>query len=97
MLGARTSPRYSLMLLITDGEEHGLMGARALMQDPEVRARLKTFINLEAIGTDEALALRGRAAVANAFATAPECVYSGQRISNGFWNRWNFPISQPLC
>jgi hypothetical protein len=52
VLGARTSPRYSLMLLITDGEEHGLMGARALMQDPEVRARLKTFINLEAIGTD---------------------------------------------
>ena len=28
------------------------MGARALVDDPEVRARLKTFINLEAIGTD---------------------------------------------
>ena len=52
VLAARPSPRYTLMLLITDGEEHGLMGARALMDDPEVRARLKTFVNLEAIGTD---------------------------------------------
>ncbi len=51
VLGARTSPRYSLMVLLTDGEEDGLMGARALVQDPEVRARLRTYINLEAIGT----------------------------------------------
>ena len=51
VLGARQEPRYSLMLLVTDGEEHGLMGARALLDDPEVRARLRTFINLEAIGT----------------------------------------------
>ncbi len=52
LLATRPSPRYSLMLLITDGEEQGLMGARALAADPEVRARLRTFINLEAIGTD---------------------------------------------
>ncbi len=51
VLGERQEPRYSLMLLVTDGEEHGLMGARALMDDPEVRARLKTFVNLEAVGT----------------------------------------------
>jgi hypothetical protein len=51
VLAARPSPRHSLMLLITDGEEHGLMGARALVDDPEVQSRLKTFINLEAIGT----------------------------------------------
>lgn len=51
VLAARPSPRHSLMVLITDGEEHGLQGARALVDDPEVRARLRTFINLEAIGT----------------------------------------------
>lgn len=51
LLAARPSPRYSLMVLLTDGEEHGLQGARALVEDPEVRSRLKTFLNLEAIGT----------------------------------------------
>ncbi|AMY12813.1 Arginyl aminopeptidase [Luteitalea pratensis] len=57
VLGARTAPRYALMLLITDGEEHGMMGARALVDDPEIRARLKTFINLESIGTDSPFVL----------------------------------------
>jgi hypothetical protein len=57
VLAARPSPRYSLMLLITDAEEHGLMGARALVDDPEVRSRLKTFINLEAIGTSSPFVL----------------------------------------
>ena len=28
-----------------------MQGARALVDDPEVRARLKVFLNLEAIGT----------------------------------------------
>lgn len=51
LLAARPSPRYSLMVLLTDGEEHGLQGARMLVEDPEVKARLKTFLNLEAIGT----------------------------------------------
>jgi hypothetical protein len=57
VLAERRSPQYSLMLLVTDGEEHGMMGARALMDDPEVRARLKTFINLEAIGSDSPFVL----------------------------------------
>ncbi len=51
VLAARSAPRYSLMVLLTDGEEDGLMGARALVQDAEVRARLRTYINVEAIGT----------------------------------------------
>ncbi|BCS35879.1 aminopeptidase [Luteitalea sp. TBR-22] len=50
-LAARQAPNYTLMVIITDGEEHGLQGARALVDDPEVRARLKVFLNLEAIGT----------------------------------------------
>ena len=57
VLAERPDARYSLMLLVTDGEEHGLMGARALVDDPEVRARLKTVINLEAIGTAGPFAL----------------------------------------
>ena len=52
VLAARSSPRHSLMVAFTDGEEHGLMGARALVQDPEIRVRLKTFVNLESIGSD---------------------------------------------
>lgn len=51
VLATRSSPRHSLMVLLTDGEEHGMQGARALVEDPEVRARLKVFVNLEAIGT----------------------------------------------
>jgi hypothetical protein len=57
VLGGRTAPRYTVMLLITDGEEHGMMGARAIVGDPEVRARLKTFVNLEAIGADSPFVL----------------------------------------
>ena len=52
VLATRPAPRFSLMVLLTDGEEHGLMGARALVQDAEIRARLKTFVNLESIGSD---------------------------------------------
>jgi hypothetical protein len=51
VLAARPSPRYTLMVLLTDGEENGLMGARALAEDAEVRGRLRTFLNLESIGT----------------------------------------------
>ena len=35
VLAARTSPRHTLMVLLTDAEEDGLMGARALVQDPQ--------------------------------------------------------------
>jgi Peptidase family M28 len=51
LLAARPAPKHSLMVLVTDAEEAGLLGATALIRDPEVGARLKTYINLEAIGT----------------------------------------------
>ncbi len=57
VLAARESSRHSLLVLLTDGEEHGLMGARALVEDPEVRSRLKAFVNIEAIGTAGPLVL----------------------------------------
>ena len=43
---------HTLMVLLTDAEEHGLLGAAAAVADPEVRSRLKAYINLEAIGAD---------------------------------------------
>lgn len=57
VLAARTSPRYSVMVVLTDAEELGLMGARVLVHDPEVRARLKAYINIEAVGTGEPVVL----------------------------------------
>jgi hypothetical protein len=40
------------MVLLTDADEDGLMGAAAVVRDPEVRSRLRSYINLDAIGTD---------------------------------------------
>lgn len=42
---------WSLLVLITDGEEAGLMGAAALMTDRQITDRLKAYINLEAVGS----------------------------------------------
>ena len=39
------------MILITDGEEAGLMGAAALVTDREVTSRLQAYVDLEAIGS----------------------------------------------
>ena len=50
VLATAPNRNWSLMVLITDGEEAGLMGAAALMEDHEVRQRLKTYVNLEAVG-----------------------------------------------
>lgn len=51
VLAARNDRSWTLMILVTDGEEAGLMGAAALVRDREVESRLKTFINLDAIGS----------------------------------------------
>ncbi len=40
------------MVLLTDAEEDGLLGAAAVVDDPEVRERLKVVINVEAMGAD---------------------------------------------
>ena len=42
--------RHTLMVLVTDGEESGLMGAVALVGDREVSERLRAYLNLEALG-----------------------------------------------
>jgi hypothetical protein len=52
LMAARRDRRHSVMVLLTDAEEDGLMGAAAVVRDPEVRSRLRAYINLDAIGTD---------------------------------------------
>ena len=51
VLGARTDRRHTLMVLVTDGEEDGLMGAAGLTADREVMDRLQAYLNVEAIGS----------------------------------------------
>jgi Peptidase family M28 len=53
VLAARADRNWTLMVLVTDGEEAGLMGAAALTTDREVTSRLQAYINLEAIGSAE--------------------------------------------
>ena len=50
VLAARRNRRHTLLVLLTDGEEVGLLGARALLAAPEVADRLRAYLNLEAIG-----------------------------------------------
>jgi hypothetical protein len=51
VLAARSDPRHTLLVALTDGEELGLMGARALREAPEF-ARARAFLNVEAVGTN---------------------------------------------
>jgi Zn-dependent M28 family amino/carboxypeptidase len=51
VLAARPDPVHSLMVLLTDGEEAGLMGAAALVTDTTVTSRLGAYLNIESIGS----------------------------------------------
>jgi hypothetical protein len=51
VLAARGERQWTLMVLVTDGEEAGLMGAAALVTDPEVDDRLGAYLNIEAVGS----------------------------------------------
>jgi len=52
VLAARTDRRYTLFILVTDGEEAGLMGAAGLASERDVMDRLQAYINVEATGND---------------------------------------------
>ncbi len=56
VLAQRPAPRYTLVVAVTDGEELGLMGARVLGSAPEF-ARVRAFLNFEAVGTSGAARL----------------------------------------
>jgi hypothetical protein len=51
VLAARTERTWTIFVLVTDGEEVGLMGAAGLMTDREVTSRLQAYINVEAAGS----------------------------------------------
>lgn len=51
VLAAREERTWSIFVLVTDGEESGLMGAAGLVTDREVTTRLQTYINVEAAGS----------------------------------------------
>ena len=51
VLASSGSRQWTLLALITDGEEAGLMGAAGLVTDQEVMNRLRAYINLESIGS----------------------------------------------
>ena len=51
VLAAQGRRQWTLLALITDGEESGLMGAAGLVTDREVMNRLRAYLNLESIGS----------------------------------------------
>jgi hypothetical protein len=51
LFAARPQRTWSLLVLITDAEESGLMGAAALAGERDITDRLKAYINVEAIGS----------------------------------------------
>jgi hypothetical protein len=51
VLAARDGRRHTLFVLVTDGEESGLMGAAGLVTDRDVMDRLQAYVNIEATGS----------------------------------------------
>jgi hypothetical protein len=51
ILAARPAPRHPVVLLLTDGEEAGLLGASLFVRDHPFAKRVKAAVNLEARGT----------------------------------------------
>src|SRR5436190_20688847 len=52
VLAARERRQWSVMAILTDGEEAGLMGAAALVTDRDVTSRLSAYVQVESIGSD---------------------------------------------
>jgi Peptidase family M28 len=70
VLGARTDRRHTLLILVTDGEEAGLMGAAGLTTDRDVMDRLQAYVNIEATGNG-GTAVLFETGPANAWITKP--------------------------
>lgn len=49
--------QWTTYVLVSDAEEEGLMGAAALMTDPQVRDYLSAYLNVEAVGTSRPVML----------------------------------------
>ena len=57
VLAARGERQWTLMVLFTDAEEDGLLGAAALVEDGEIRNRLKAYVNIDSTGADSPVVL----------------------------------------
>jgi len=57
VLAARENRRHTIFILVTDGEETGLMGAAGLTSDRDVMDRLQAYLNIEATGSSGAALL----------------------------------------
>lgn len=51
VIAASGERQWTTQVLMTDAEEDGLMGAAALMNDPQVRDHLSAYINIESTGS----------------------------------------------
>ena len=51
VLAAQSERQWTTMVLVTDAEEEGLMGAAAGLSDAQVRDDLAAYINIESIGS----------------------------------------------
>ena len=51
VISAQRDRPWSLFVIITDGEEYGLMGAAALVGERDVTDRLRAYLNVESIGS----------------------------------------------
>lgn len=83
-LKARGTPERDVIVLITDGEEAGLLGARAFFAEHPLRKRIGLLINLEA---------RGNGGRANMFQTGPD----NGAIVAAFARTASAPISNSLA
>lgn len=57
LIAATADRQWTTYVLVTDAEEDGLLGAAAVMTDPQVSERLSAYINLEATGSAGPVAL----------------------------------------
>jgi hypothetical protein len=71
VLAARPDPRHTLFVLVTDGEESGLMGAAGLVTDRDVMDRLDAYVNIEATGSGGGPAILFETGPANGWIVKP--------------------------
>jgi hypothetical protein len=57
LIAAAPERQWTTYILVTDGEEEGLMGAAALMTDAQVRDRVAAYMNIESSGAADPVTL----------------------------------------
>jgi len=100
---AAGSLQHSLLVLVTDGEEAGLRGARAAVTDPDVGTRVRAFLNFDGTGAAGSPVLfevgPGRGAPLDAWAraaAAPTGASFGYEIFRRLPNDTDFTVLKTL-